>query len=415
MEKIAIIGMGVRGKIFAHLLQKYHKDAQLSAICDTDTARLAEAAAEFELDPRQTYSTTDEFFESGKIADGLIICSGDSTHFTLAARALKCGYHVLLEKPISADPQACEALTQMASQSIGRIFICHELRYADFARRIKAILDSGEFGSLTAIEQTESIGYYHYAHSYVRGNWRRSDSSGPILLTKSCHDLDLLCYFAGSRCRGVSSVGRRTYFTPENRPEGAADFCYKCALKGGCAFDCTAFYTQNRDWLDRAGGPADRPEAEIEAWLREEQNPYARCVFACDNDVCEHQVVQLNFENGVLATLNLSAFTAHQKRTIRLYCTGGELEYDTLQNELICRPFGKSAYTVGFSNEKHGGGDHRLLEDFIRCLRAPDSAEGLTEIDCAVESHRIAFAAEKSRTENGKLILLDIKNGGDKL
>lgn len=286
------------------------------------------------------------------------------------------------------------------------------MRYSDFAGRIKGILNRGVLGRLIGIEQTESIGYYHYAHSYVRGNWRRSESSGPLLLTKSCHDLDLLCYFAGSSCASVSSMGERAYFTPENRPKEAADFCYRCELKNKCPFDCTSFYPQNREWLTRAGIPADQSEDKIAAWLREEQNPYARCVFACDNNVCEHQTVQLRFENGVLATLNISAFTAQEKRTFRLFCTGGELEYDTLENNLICKPFGRHTYPIELSREKHGGGDRRLLEDFICCLNAPGSAEGLTEIGRAIESHRIAFAAENSRLENGKLILMNTGNGG---
>lgn len=399
MVTVAVLGMGVRGKTYADIAVKLTK---ITAVCDPDINKLELARKQYNVPADRCFQNDADFFKAGKLADSLFICTQDSDHFRHAMEALRLGYDILLEKPISNTLFECEELKNEASRLGRKISVCHVLRYSYFANEIKKLLDSGALGKVVHISQTERIGYFHFAHSFVRGSWSNSKKSSPIILSKCCHDLDLISYFADSKCKFVSSTGCLTYFKGENKPEKAADFCYKCSVRKECAYDAVKFYSENRLWTDRTGTFFEEFNNEnILKWLSDEENPYARCAFNCDNDVCDRQTVNMTFENGVEATLLMTAFSNKRSRKISIFCTNGEIEGEMETGVITVSPFGKKPYTLDINEihgdvGAHGGGDKRLVLDFLK------NDSDLTEISDCIESHKIAFEAEKSRKKDGR-------------
>ena len=273
------------------------------------------------------------------------------------------------------------------------------------------MIDSGELGRIITIQHAENIGNFHMAHSFVRGNWRNSDLSSPIIMQKSCHDMDILLWLVGSECEEISSFGSLAFFKEDNAPEGSSDRCLDCPVAGSCRFDGKKAYLPIMgDW------PAtvltqDQTEEGILAALR--NGPYGRCVFRCDNNVCDNQVTNILFKNGVTATFHLSGFTNRMHRTIKIMCENGDIYGDDAEDFITVTHYspnyryeGKTR-RVEISNEEgfHGGGDYRLTMDFIDELEH-DSAESRSSIDRSIESHIMAYAAERSRTED-RVIRLD--------
>ena len=179
------------------------------------------------------------------MADCAFVCTQDNQHIAPALAALDAGYHVVLEKPISRSTAELAALCERAHSTGRLVTVCHVLRYTPFFSKVKEILDSGVIGQVQSIQQIENVAYWHFAHSYVRGNWRREEDSSPMILAKSCHDLDLLRWFAGSACISLSSNGGLSVFRAESAPEGADDRCTRCALSTRCPYSAVRIYMQN--------------------------------------------------------------------------------------------------------------------------------------------------------------------------
>ena len=348
----------------------------------------------------------------------MLIATQDRQHVPAALRALEKGYHVLLEKPISPELSECRSLLEKAKETGRVVVVCHVLRYTPFYAALEAMVRQGEIGKLETIDAVEHVGYWHYAHSFVRGNWRRSDETSPMILAKSCHDMDILRWLAGDRCLKVQSFGSLDHFRAENAPAGAAERCLDgCAWKENCIYDAEKIYLDGRHcglrqgkdgWPNTvvAGGPPT--EENLYAALR--SGPYGRCVYHCDNDVVDHQTVNLTFANGVYATFTMTAFTETCRRTIKLTGTLGEIEGDMEKNTLLLRRFGREDELISLDSSKsefagHGGGDAGLMAQFCRLIEE-GGTESLTGIDASVESHVMALAAEASRLRGGETVVL---------
>lgn len=332
----------------------------------------------------------------------------DGDHYRQAIRALKLGYHLLLEKPIAPTEEECVEIARLAEQMNRKVYVCHVLRYAPLYTTIKEMLDSGEFGDVVSISQTEHVGWWHQAHSYVRGNWRRNDIM-PMIVAKCCHDLDIFVWLIGKDCKRVSSFGSLTYYKKENAPKGSAQYCYKCKYKEECVYNGIKFYQKYPAFAFASGqylGDGEDKKAIEECFSRED-NPYARCVYKCDNDVVDHQVVNLLFEDGVTAQLTMTAF-CEGGRTIRVHCTKGYLEASMVNNIIRYEIYGQEhkerQVTVQETFGGHGGGDTKMVDDVVKDLLGVQGSKGLTSIEKSVMSHRIGFAAERSRLENGSVV-----------
>ncbi|NLD26706.1 MAG: Gfo/Idh/MocA family oxidoreductase [Acholeplasmataceae bacterium] len=400
--KIAILGFGQRGFVYANIIREFPEEMELVSVCEINPVKKALIMQMFSIPEEYYFSDYQEMFKKGKIADILIIATMDKDHYQQALDALHLGYDLLLEKPIATEREEILAIRDKANQLGRKVAIAHVLRYTAFYQKIKALIKEGAIGDIVNLSQIEHVGYFHYAHSYVRGNWRKAETSAPMILAKSCHDLDIIRWLIDKHCLSVSSFGSLSHFKQENAPEGSADYCYKCSL--ACPYNALEFYRKNPMWMMIFSLEQDPNKV-----LANEGLSYSRCVWKSDNDVVDHQVVNLLFEDDIAASFTMTAFSNEMHRSIKVHGTRGEIEGDLEKKEIILKVYGRdpenidiSALTDDFSY--HSGGDKQLLVDFVRNVQNNEKMSGLTDINNAVESHFMALDAEDSRLQGGKLV-----------
>ncbi len=413
MLNVAILGFGARGNHYAHLVNNSGM-GKIVAACDVRAERLELAKREFELSDTQLYQTSEDFFKAGKLADLCVVATQDAQHLEHAVKAMKLGYHLLLEKPIAANMQDVMEIYETSLKEKRRVFVCHVLRYAPFYSVIKDELSSGKYGKIVTINMSENVGYWHQAHSFVRGNWSVAEKSTPMIIAKCCHDLDLVSWFMDQKCKSVSSFGSLSYFRKENAPAGHTARCIGCPEQGKCAYDAEKIYITDRFNKGLKAWPVDVVAMDpTEEKLREalRTGPYGRCVFECDNTAVDHQVVNMVFEDGATAHLTMTAFSASTYRDIHVHCEKGDIYGNMESQKLNCNVYGFESRTIDIkehykSSYGHGGGDYFIVKDVVEELTG-GNAKSVTSIERSVQSHKIGFAAEESRLQGGKVIEVD--------
>jgi predicted dehydrogenase len=398
---IAVVGAGLRGQQYARLAEASGA-GRVVAVAEPDPARRTAFVAAHR--PASVFTDWQDLASAGRLADVAVVATQDRLHVEPAAALARLGYHLLLEKPMA--PTEPEALRIAAAVDEAGVIgaVCHVLRYTGYTRALKALLDDGRIGALVSVQHLEPVGWWHQAHSFVRGNWRREQDSGPMLLTKSCHDLDWLAYVVGAAPRSVASFGGLAHFRPEHRPAGAADRCVDCAVEAACPYSAVRLYTRclddGEDWPLNAVTRAGTREAMLDA-LR--AGPYGRCVYDCDNDVVDHQVVALQYDTGVTATFTMTAFTPMQRRQTRLFGTHGSIDGDGRLLRLTDFRTG-STETIdthgagGHAGAGHDGGDEGLVAAFLAAVAEDDPGRLSSDMATSLASHRVVWAAERART-----------------
>ncbi|MDD4124326.1 MAG: Gfo/Idh/MocA family oxidoreductase [Eubacteriales bacterium] len=419
--KVAVAGLGSRGyDTYALITKKFPEDIEITAVADARNERIEEFKRNFDISDERCFKSTDELLSHEKLADVLFICTLDRMHYGEAMTALGKGYDILLEKPISTNAKECRDIAEAANRLGRKVVVCHVLRYTVFYQKIKEIISSGVIGDIVSIQAIERVCYWHQAHSFVRGNWRNSETTSPMILQKCCHDMDIYLWLAGKRCKAVTSFGALSYFRKENSPEGASERCTnKCSIYDTCVYNPYKFYG---DMIKRNdfGWPlnvvcAKKDINELNKALENDQ--YGKCVFNTDNNVVDHQVVNLLLEGDSTISFTMSAFTAKPGRNMQIMGTKGNIEASMDENKITVEVFGKEPehidvklLTDDFSG--HGGGDGRMMNDLIQLVRLGKTNPSVTTIDRSVESHYVALAAEESRLDGGRVIELEdyIKN-----
>lgn len=415
---VAIAGLGSRGKdTYAVVQKKFPEKMKIVAIADPIQEKVQMVAEEYNVPSEGWYKSAEEMLAQPKLADVMLICTMDRQHYDHAMAALKLGYDILLEKPISPDLAECKKIAETANALGRKVVVCHVLRYTPFYQTVKNVIDSGKIGDLVGIQAIEQVGFWHQAHSFVRGNWRNSTETSPMILQKSCHDMDILRWLAGSPCKSLSSVGDLKEFRADRAPEGAAERCLDCKLSEECPYSAATFYLSKIKRGQTCWPVSTVLENATLETLTEalRTGPYGRCVYYCDNDVVDHQMVQMLMENGVIINFVMTAFTVGG-RDLRVFGTRGMIEGNMDEGSVKIRVFQGTGFTedetidvFSLTNDfsGHGGGDTRLLCDLLDIVAGEKpGGSALTSIDQSVESHFIAMAAEKSRLEGGALIQL---------
>lgn len=392
---VAILGCGNRGgDVYARHLTA--QGARVVALVDGRPERLGLVGERAGVPQGQRFKHWNDFFALGKVADAVVIATPDDQHVQPCVRALDLGYHVLLEKPVCLSEAELDRLLAAESRSSGQVTVCHVLRATPFFREIKRLLDTGRVGQLVGIQHAENVAYWHYAHSFVRGNWRVSPPAAPFVLAKSCHDLDVLRWFAGSPPERVSSEGGVHHFRPEKAPAGAAKRCLDCPAAPECPFDARQIYlSRELDHWPVTVVSQEATEAAVLDALR--TGPYGECVYLGRNNVADHQAVTVRFNNGVTAQLTVSAFTHNNTRTLKLLGTRGELRAHMDRGEIEVHDFltGELESIWVDASGNHGGGDTALVAAWLAFLKG--EAEVPTPLAESLDSHRMAFAAERAR------------------
>jgi len=411
--KYILIGAGNRGMTYGQWAVNH--GIQIVAVAELRPDRLKDAAERLDVPEEMRFQDAKELLSLGKIADAAIIATMDRDHYGHVMQALDCGYDILLEKPISPDPRECLEIEAKAN-ALGRsITVCHVLRYTNFFGSIKQILVSGKLGKITAIKHSENIGNFHMAHSFVRGNWRNDQLSSPIIMQKSCHDLDILLWLIDAHCTKVAAFGSLSYFKEANAPQGSADRCLDCPVAESCRFDARKAYLPCLgSWPTDVVCLEQSEEALMEAL---KTSPYGRCVYRCDNNVCDHMSIIMEFDNDVTATFSLTAQTSACHWNIHIMCEHGEILADDGQKQIIVRhhvasqadTFTEEIVNVRTNGSGHGGGDAGIMEDFAASIISKNS-QTKSSISKSVESHLMACAIEKSRLTGAVVDMQEFRN-----
>ena len=395
-----ILGAGSRGCSYAEYAKEYPDQLQIAAIAEPreDRRRLLGDALNIPEDRR--FASWQELLKQPKLADCAFVCTLDDDHTAPAVKAMEKGYHLLLEKPMSNTEEECRLIVETAKKTGRKLAVCHVLRYTPFFMKLKELVEQGRIGEVTTINQIENVGYWHQAHSFVRGNWRTVRETSPMILQKSCHDMDIIVWLMGKDCERVQSFGSLRHFCSDNAPAGAPERCLDgCPHAEKCPYYAPKLYLD----MSRTGWPIDVITTDMsEAGRRKalEEGPYGRCVYRCDNDVVDRQVVNMEFAGGAVATFTMTGLTADFSRQLKIFGTKGQIQADMGTREIVLHRFGeeKQAIPVEEAASGHGGGDFGILRDFLKVLT--EGGESRTSAEVSLQSHLICFAAEKSRKEH---------------
>jgi predicted dehydrogenase len=410
---LAFVGAGLRARGYARRATATG-DARLVAVAEPDPQRRAEFAADFDIPAQQGYSDWGDLAAAGRLADAVVIATPDRLHTEPAVAFADLGYHLILEKPMAPTEAEAERIVDAVYRNKVIFALCHVLRYTPYTKTLKAILDSGRIGRIISVQHLEPVGWWHQAHSFVRGEWRNSRTSTPMLLAKACHDIDWLMYIVGQPVRRVSSFGGLSHFRPEARPAGAADNCLDCPLEPQCPYSAPRLYLSCLGDPDREFWPLSavttRPtEAAVREALR--TGPYGRCVYASDNDVVDHQVVSMEFADGATCSFTMTAFTPFEQRKTRIFGTHGYVDGDGVRLRLVDFTTGKDevivakAEAAGSIEADHGDGDDAFIETFLSAVATGDSALLNSDAATSLASHRAVWAAEQAR-HDGTVVTL---------
>lgn len=395
---IVAIGAGNRMRTYVRYAEEHPEDVRLVAVVDPDDIRRNKMADQFNVPEEHRFHNYEAFFEHPVPADAVVLCTPDDEHFRPCMMAIELGYNVLLEKPIAQTVEECQQIAEAAHRKGVIVCVCHVLRYHPYFLKVKELVDSGEFGQIISINHSEGVGIDRDTHGYVRGIWRREADSNPMILAKCCHDVDYLLWLVGSPCRRLSSFGSLRWFRKENAPAGSAQRCLDCSVEATCPFSAVDLYWRRREWIRNFDVPKDRTiDDVIKQELRE--GPYGRCVYHCDNDVVDHQILMFETENHTTVSLSMDIFTQNDCRTTNINLTEGEITCDE-----------RKIYTTHFRDRRkevfdftdvqrqpfHAGADLKIMEEFVWALQG--RIKNLPSlIDGAIESHIVCFEAERSR------------------
>ncbi|MFH0938420.1 MAG: Gfo/Idh/MocA family oxidoreductase [Planctomycetota bacterium] len=397
-----ILGAGDRGRGFAKWIKNNPDAGRVVAVAEPLAERRQIIAEMHGIKPELQFECWEDLIARPKLADVMINTTMDRLHAPSAIPALNKGYHILLEKPMATTLEDCIAIDRARCENQRIVSVCHSLRYHVVYAEIKRLLDSGAIGQLVSFDQLEAVEHIHQSHSFVRGNWGNESRSTFMLLSKSCHDVDILAYLVGKPCQRVSSFGELSYFKKENAPVGAPARCVDgCPAEPKCPYSTYKVYMGSQPhWGARNAGTYGKSFDEQIAILK--AGPYGRCVFQCDNDVVDHQVTSFEFEGGVTGTFSMIAFTPFGGRRLRLHGTHGYIETEVDKNEIDLYHFIDRKHNHIQIPEQaggHGGGDNNVLRNLLDALRTNNPEVVLTTTAESLASYRIIFAAEKARRE----------------
>ncbi len=395
------LGAGSRGNVYGDYAAEYAGELDIIGVAEPKPLRNARYALKHNIAEANRFTSWEQVFERPKFADAIIITTPDNLHFGPCMAALKAGYDVLLEKPIAPTEKECREILALAKKTGRVVAVCHVLRYAPYFVRLHEMIHSGAIGDLISIQHLEPIEHIHMSHSYVRGNWHDRNATTPILLAKSCHDLDILRWLVGKPCQKIVAMGGLHWFRKENAPTGSTARCMDgCAVESTCPYSALKIYHRERGWLYVFDLPEEK-EKQGDAILDYlKTTNYGRCVYKMDNNQEDHYITSMQFEGGVTVSFSMEAHTSYAGRRTRVMGSMGDIVGDMETFTVTDFRTGKSVVYDNSSGDGHGGGDWRLVRDWIQAVSQQNVSLLTSTIDASFESHVMGFAAERSRVSS---------------
>lgn len=406
--EFVVVGAGSRGACYADFALKHPQVATLVGLAEPREELRKRYAEQHDLRPENVFEDWRQLASREKLADAAVVSTLDAMHCEPALELAKKGYHLLIEKPMATTFRDCQRIVECVEEAGVIMAVGHVLLYTNYTRALRQVIAEGAIGKIVSIQHLEPVGYWHHAHSFVRGNWRNESDACPMLLAKSCHDLDWIRYLVGQPCVAISSFGNLSHFRRDEKPveAGTAKRCEDCNFESKCPYSASKIYLDRVQEGDR-GWPVDVVTLDTtESGVRQalSDGEYGRCVYECDNDVVDNQVVIMEFANGVTANLTMTGFTAAGPRRTSIFGTHGQIcgngstiEVTRFLNDetRIIEVEGADAFELG----QHSLGDDALMTAFFNAIATGDASHLLSGPHQTLESHRMVFAAEQARRE----------------
>ncbi|EFA80258.1 putative oxidoreductase [Heterostelium album PN500] len=410
---LIVIGCGSRGYVYTLYALEKPKRLKVAAVCDPIKFRRDKLGNSFSLPNNLRFEDWKDIVKLDKFADAVLIATPDQLHAEPAIAFANKGYHILVEKPMAVSQDDCNRMVKAAKDNNVIFAVCHVLRYTPYNLKIKSLIDEGYVGKVLNIQHLEPVGFYHNAHSYVRGNWKRDDTSTFMLMAKSCHDIDLIHFFMNSKCKKVSSFGSLTHFNKEGKPKeaGNAKRCLDCSINNKCPYSAKTIYLTLYPYKRECLVPSKEPTIEN---VREslETGQYGVCVYESDNNVVDQQVVNMEFEGGKTCSFSMVAFTeeiCERKTRIhgshgQLICDGHTIIWDDFK--MGDKEIFKPEIVTNTKMTGHNCADYYLMRSFVYAVAKNDPTQILSGPDDTLLSHTLVFKAEQSRVEN-RVVIID--------
>ncbi|WP_407523887.1 Gfo/Idh/MocA family oxidoreductase [Lacibacter sp. MH-610] len=391
-------GAGNRGNVYGNFAAEYPDMLDIVGVAEPIAIRNERYATKHNIKAENRFQTWEDVFKRPKFADAVIISTPDNLHYGPCMKALEMGYDVLLEKPISPSEKECRDILALAKKTGRIVAVCHVLRYAPYFVRLKELMHNGSIGNIISIQHLEPIEHIHMSHSYVRGNWHNSKQTTPIILAKSCHDLDILRWLVDKPVQNIHAFGSLDWFTSKNAPQGSTARCMDgCAVESTCPYSAMKIYYHERKRTYVFDLPEDRSKQGDYILEQLRTTNYGRCVYKMENDQPDHYITNILFENNITASFSMEAFTSYEGRRTRVMGSHGDIVGD--MNEFKITDFRTGEVrTWSQKSDGHGGGDWRLVANWVDAVSKRDASLLTSTIDASIESHLMGFAAEKSRT-----------------
>lgn len=393
-------GAGNRGNVYGNYAAQYPDQLDIVGVAEPIAIRNERYAKKHAIKSENRFSTWEEVFKRPKFADAIIITTPDNLHYGPCMKALEMGYHVLLEKPISPSEQECRNILAMAKKTGRIVAVCHVLRYAPYFVELRNIIQSNVLGKVVSVQHLEPIEHIHMSHSYVRGNWHNSKETTPIILAKSCHDLDILRWMLNKKSKTIHALGDVSWFKKTNAPEGSTARCMDgCKVESTCPYSALKVYYRERKRNYVFDLPEEKEKQAAYVLEQLKTTNYGRCVYDMNNDQPDHYTTNILFEEGISVSFSMEAFTSYEGRRTRIMGSLGDVVGD--MTSMIHTDFQTGKKTEWKSTtDMHGGGDWKLVANWIEAVSKNDGSLLTSTIDASIESHLMGFAAEKSRKEN---------------
>jgi hypothetical protein len=402
------LGAGNRGTVYGNFAAEFPNELKIVGVAEPIKFRNDKYAKTHKIPDANRFITWEHVFERPKFADAIIISTPDRLHYGPCMKALEMGYDVLLEKPISPSEKECRDILELSKKKGRIVAVCHVLRYAPYFVKMKELIAKGAVGEIMSVQHFEPIEHTHMAHSYVRGNWHNSKESTPIILAKSCHDLDIIKWVINKSSKQIVAMGDLKWFRKENAPAGSTARCTDgCKVERECPYSAIKQYYEKRERTAVLDLPEDKSKHAEVIMERLKTTNYGRCVYRMENDQPDHYITSIRFADNVTASFSMEAFTSYHDRRTRIMGAMGDMVGD--MTELVITDFrtGKQTKLVpkaedveGYKNSGHGGGDWLLARDFVQAVAHQDSKMLTSTIDESIESHIMGFMAEESRKKN---------------
>jgi predicted dehydrogenase len=403
------LGAGARGTTYGNYAQAFPDQLKIVGVAEPIPFRNDRHAAQHGIPAENRFDTWEHVFARDKFADAVIIATPDDLHYGPCIAALRLGYDILLEKPISPSEDECREILALTRETGRIVAVCHVLRHAPYFIKMHELMTAGAIGRVVNLQHFEPIEHVHMSHSFVRGNWHDSVATAPIILAKSSHDLDMIRWLMNEESEAIQAFGAQSWFHEGNAPAGSTPRCQDgCTVEATCPYSALRIYHRNRSWLhvfdlpeelDRRG-----PEAGELILDRLRTTDYGRCVYRMDNDQCDHYVANIRFRSGATASFSMDAFTPYGGRRTRVMGSMGFIEGDMDRLSLHDFRTGEVQHferevlnAEALAYDGHGGGDWRLMANWVQAVAEQNEAILTSSLDASVESHLMAFAAERSR------------------